>query len=126
MMTAYSTGKHGVIGLSTSLRAEAAELGVKVSVVCPGLIWTGMQDAIELVSKVKDRDAISELTPGRMMMDAEDCARLILRGVERNKGIIIVTAFARVCWWLYRLHPTLIKPLNRYWVKAVRAARREP
>jgi NAD(P)-dependent dehydrogenase (short-subunit alcohol dehydrogenase family) len=33
MMTAYSTTKHAVIGLSTGLRAEAAELGVKVSVV---------------------------------------------------------------------------------------------
>jgi short-subunit dehydrogenase len=40
MATAYATTKHAVVGLSTSLRAEAAELRVKVSVVCPGFVQT--------------------------------------------------------------------------------------
>ena len=31
----YGVSKHGVVGLSKSLRAEGADLGVKVSVVCP-------------------------------------------------------------------------------------------
>ncbi len=39
--TAYAATKSAVIGLSTSLRAEAAGLGVKVSVVCPGYVQTG-------------------------------------------------------------------------------------
>ena len=37
---AYAATKHGVLGFSTSLRAEAADLGVRVSVVCPGFIDT--------------------------------------------------------------------------------------
>ena len=32
----YCTAKYAVVGLSLSLRAEGADLGVKVSVVCPG------------------------------------------------------------------------------------------
>jgi short-subunit dehydrogenase len=125
MMTAYSTTKHAVIGFSTSLRAEAAGLGVKVSVACPGLIRTGMQNATLLVTPVEDVEAARALLPENMMMDAGKCARIILRGVARNKGIILVTAFARVAWWLYRIHPALIKPLNRYWIKNLRAIRSE-
>ncbi len=34
----YTTSKHTVVGLSLALRAEAADHGVKVSVVCPGAI----------------------------------------------------------------------------------------
>jgi NAD(P)-dependent dehydrogenase (short-subunit alcohol dehydrogenase family) len=32
----YCTAKHAIVGLSLSLRLEAADLGVKVSVECPG------------------------------------------------------------------------------------------
>lgn len=125
MMTAYATTKSAVIELTTSLRAEAAELGVKVSVACPGMIRTGMQDATTLVTKLRDPDKLrSQSQFSIVMMEADECARAILRGVARNKGVIIVTAFARVCWWLCRLHPALITPLHRAWVDGVRAARR--
>ena len=36
--------KHGVIGLSLSLRAEAAEHGVRVTAVCPGVVDTPILD----------------------------------------------------------------------------------
>ena len=37
---AYGTTKHAVARLSTSLRAEGAALGVKVSAICPGVMNT--------------------------------------------------------------------------------------
>ena len=39
-MIGYTTAKHAVIGLSQSLRAEAALSGVRVSVLCPGAVRT--------------------------------------------------------------------------------------
>ena len=36
----YAMTKHGVVGLSLSLRAEAAEHGVRVTAVCPGVVDT--------------------------------------------------------------------------------------
>ena len=36
----YFTTKHAVVGLSKALRIEARQYGVKVSVVCPGVIRT--------------------------------------------------------------------------------------
>ncbi len=44
MLTPYGMTKHGVVGLSTSLRMEAAVHGVRVSVVCPGVIDTPLLD----------------------------------------------------------------------------------
>ncbi len=102
MTAAYCATKHAVVGLSAALRAEAADLGVKVGVVCPGTVDTDMFDAIEYI-KV-DKQAIlsgisGALTPPRK------CARAILRGVRRNRAIIPVTTHARLIWWLYRCMP---------------------
>jgi NAD(P)-dependent dehydrogenase (short-subunit alcohol dehydrogenase family) len=36
----YCTAKHALVGLSLSLRLEGADLGVKVSCVCPGFVRT--------------------------------------------------------------------------------------
>jgi NAD(P)-dependent dehydrogenase (short-subunit alcohol dehydrogenase family) len=41
----YATTKHAVVGLSTSLRIEAAALGVRVSVLCPSAIETPILDS---------------------------------------------------------------------------------
>jgi NAD(P)-dependent dehydrogenase (short-subunit alcohol dehydrogenase family) len=39
---AYATAKHAVVGLSNSLRAESARMGVRVSVLCPGFVRTAI------------------------------------------------------------------------------------
>ena len=41
----YSTTKHAVVGLSTTLRPEAALHGVRVSVLCPGPVDTPILDS---------------------------------------------------------------------------------
>ena len=38
----YCTAKHAIVGLSLSLRLEGADLGVKVSCVCPGFVRTNV------------------------------------------------------------------------------------
>jgi NAD(P)-dependent dehydrogenase (short-subunit alcohol dehydrogenase family) len=123
MATAYATTKHAVVGLSTSLRAEAAELGVNVSVVCPGFVQTTALDTATYVG-VKREDAISEMSSMKMM-DAADCAHVILRGVERNKAIITDTPLTRLLWRLYRLSPAILGPFLRKGVSDMRALRIE-
>ncbi|MEK8017534.1 MAG: SDR family oxidoreductase, partial [Candidatus Parabeggiatoa sp.] len=54
MLTAYSTTKYAVVGLSTSLRAEAASLGINISVVCPGWIETGIYEASTVINAPKE------------------------------------------------------------------------
>jgi NAD(P)-dependent dehydrogenase (short-subunit alcohol dehydrogenase family) len=124
MATAYATTKHAVVGLSTSLRAEAAELGIKVSTVCPGFVQTGALEAATYIG-VKREDAISEMSSMKMM-DAANCARVILRGVERNKAIITDTTLTRLLWWLYRLNPIILDKFIQKGVSDLRALRIEP
>jgi len=119
LLTAYSTTKHAVVGLSTSLRAEGAELGVKVSVVCPGFIDTPIFDSTEYVNTSKEI-VWSIVPPGLKMMSAADCARAALRGVARNKGIIPVQAPAYIMWWLNRLHPSILDAQSRKTIKKYR------
>ncbi len=52
---AYSASKHAVVGLSTSLRAEAAGYGVKVSAVCPGFVRTPIFDSKTVGMRKQER-----------------------------------------------------------------------
>jgi NAD(P)-dependent dehydrogenase (short-subunit alcohol dehydrogenase family) len=120
METAYSTTKHAVVGLSTSLRAEAADLGIKVSVVCPGLVQTTLYDVTPVLkAKMDDFLAMIPLKP----MDATKAAQAILRGVARNREIMVFPFHARLLWWLHRLQPSLLGPFGRKHAKSFRAFR---
>ncbi len=119
-MTPYATTKYAVVGLSTSLRSEAERLGVRVSVVCPGFIQTGIYDAATLVKG--DKAAFLSQIPFKLM-DARSAARKILRGVERNRAIIVFPFYARLLWWLARINPSLLSPLSRKTVNDFRRTR---
>jgi NAD(P)-dependent dehydrogenase (short-subunit alcohol dehydrogenase family) len=106
--TAYSTTKHAVVGLSTGLRAESARLGVKVSVVCPGVIDTPLKYGTRLINPDADRDKLlNSIRFPFTLYPPEKCARDILRGVARNRPIIVVTRGAKFTVLLFRLAPSL-------------------
>ena len=44
VLAPYSTSKWGAIGFTLALRAEAAELGVRVTAACPSLVNTNIPD----------------------------------------------------------------------------------
>ena len=43
-----------------------------------------------------------------MGVTPEECAKIILRGVERNDAFIVVTFFAKFLWVLNRISPDLV------------------
>jgi NAD(P)-dependent dehydrogenase (short-subunit alcohol dehydrogenase family) len=106
LSTPYCTAKYGVVGLSLSLRLEGAELGVKVSVVCPGYVRTAIFDTVVAVGM--PRELVSR-PPGRVkMIEAADAARLILGGVERNKAVIAFPRYIRFAWRTACLFPRVL------------------
>jgi NAD(P)-dependent dehydrogenase (short-subunit alcohol dehydrogenase family) len=121
METAYVATKYGVVGLSLSLRDEAKQLGVKVSVVCPGFIRTGIYNSATVL-RVSREDLMAQI-PFRLM-DAARAVRIILRGVSRNQAVITMPFYARIFWWLYRLHPALLSYWSRKIPKDFRALRK--
>ncbi|MGD8984520.1 MAG: SDR family oxidoreductase [Desulfobacteraceae bacterium] len=119
----YGTTKYGVVGLSNSLRVEAADLGVKVSVVCPGFVQTSIWENATLLNASRE-DVLAQI-PFKMM-EVSKAAKATLRGVARNRAIIIFPFHARLLWWLNRLHPTILTPIGRKMVKNFRAIRQAP
>jgi NAD(P)-dependent dehydrogenase (short-subunit alcohol dehydrogenase family) len=117
----YTTSKYAIVGLSTSLRIEGADLGVRVSVVCPGYVETPiLQSRFVKMS----RDAYWKHVPTRPMPVAT-CARLILDGVRRNRGVITIAWYTRFFWWLDRLFPGLMYALTRFSLRRLRPQLRE-
>jgi NAD(P)-dependent dehydrogenase (short-subunit alcohol dehydrogenase family) len=125
IVSAYSTTKWAIIGFSLGLRAEASELGVKVSVACPGLVQTSISDR-NAYWNVNKQDYLKWLPWRNHMLGPAEAARAILRGVERNRDIIVFPFSARVGWRLYRLFPTMFNPLLRRTVRSFRALRLQP
>jgi NAD(P)-dependent dehydrogenase (short-subunit alcohol dehydrogenase family) len=117
----YSASKYGVVGLSHALRVEGADLGVKISVVCPGFIQTEIFQNARLLGI--DRKKMIESTPRKMPVD--QCARIILRGVAKNKSTIVITPLAWITWLLYRIHPDLMIWLGKRLVREMRRIRAE-
>lgn len=103
----YVTSKFGVVGFSRVLSIEAEAYNVRVSVVCPGNIRTPMLDQQEP----------SWLTPA---IPAERAARCILRGITRNRKIMVFPLRWRFVWWADRVNPALLNPLRRVIVRRAR------
>jgi len=111
-LTPYATTKHAVVGLSTSLRTEAAAKGVRVSVVCPGVIATPIwekgnpADLPEVPSVQRALQRTERLL--RRAYPPAALANDVLAGVARNRAIIVAPGHARLAWRLYRLAPQLV------------------
>ena len=117
----YTTSKYAVVGLSNALRIEGADLGVKVSVVCPGLIDTPILKTVRVINM--DREKFFSMMPGRMAPDK--CAGEILRGVEKNKAIILVTGLVKSSWLIQRFSPGLMRWIWRGVMRKARKTRIE-
>ena len=123
MEVAYGTTKHAVVGLSVSLRAEGAALGVKVSVVCPGFIRTPIMDTTPVLNVNKEE--LMARSPDFMMMDVDKAALAVLKGVSRNQALIVFPFHARLSWRLNRLHPSILNGIGRLQIKNFRKFRKE-
>jgi short-subunit dehydrogenase len=105
----YSGIKHAVLGLSHSLREEAAHYGVKVSAVLPGMVQSDMWDSAVNVKEYNLKESM-ESTPLKPI-SAQDAAEAILQGILANKRSIVFPRINKVTLWLYRIMPNLLTSL---------------
>src|SRR5262249_5522920 len=132
LLASYATTKAAVVSLSRSLRAEAASAGIRVSVLCPGVIRTPILHggAFRILrftlpdGGMADRGAagtaIATLFERLRPMDATRFAHAVLTRVARNRAIIIVPAWWRVLWWLDRIAPWSSDLVTRAMLPALR------
>ena len=97
---AYCASKATLKSLAESWRAEFAPSGIAVSVICPGFVESGMTATNDF--------------PMPFLMPAEKAARIIRRGLMRNRARIAfpLSTFLMACM-LGALPPRLIDPLLR-------------
>lgn len=121
----YSMTKHAVVGLSNSLRAEAAALGVKVSVLCPAAIETPLLDSgnppgLPAISWIPDvRRFLTKLAGAPY--PADRLAEETLQALAKNQAVIVVPGRARWVWRLARWFPSLVAKVNMHAAAAERA-----
>lgn len=104
LMGVYSASKFAVLGMSEVLRMEGAALGVKVSAVAPGLVDTPIYDRA-MYSRTDKAKTLSSLKKSLYMIQPDQAARTILRGVRHNRPVIHTQLYVRLSWLAYRLAP---------------------
>ena len=117
LLSMYSMTKHAVVGFSSSLRYEAERHGVRISAICPAGVDTPLLDEGPLSGAESQRwrpDVRNYLTlaAGRLCTP-QQVARETLKGVERNRELIIIPARARLTALAYRFAPGLVAAFGR-------------
>jgi NAD(P)-dependent dehydrogenase (short-subunit alcohol dehydrogenase family) len=114
-LSAYSTTKFGVVGLSESLRDELAPHGIGVTAVCPGLIDTpitrrsplrGVPDPEAARAQMVELYRRRGYTPARV-------ARNVLKAVQRGRAVAPISPEAWALYYLKRWAPWLAFRLTR-------------
>jgi NAD(P)-dependent dehydrogenase (short-subunit alcohol dehydrogenase family) len=112
LLVPYVMTKHAVVGLSLGLRVEAARHGVRVSALCPSAVETPILDS-EMPSDLPQpswRPNVRRFLTsfGGEPYPVDKLAEDTLRGIERNRALIVTPRSARIGVLLYRLFPGFI------------------
>jgi len=102
--TDYSASKFAVIGFSEALRSELKQHGITVSVLCPPDTDT---PGLEKENRTKPEET-KALTAKAKLMKPDEVAEATIRGIRRNKFIIIPGVEGKLFYLLKRLFPKLV------------------
>ncbi|MFI9627505.1 SDR family oxidoreductase [Streptomyces sp. NPDC052042] len=116
-LPAYSTSKAAVLMLSECLRAEFADRSIGVSVICPGIVNTG----ITATARFAGADATEEerlrkrssRLYGLRNYPPERVADAVLKAVVRDRAVVPVTPEARGARLLSRFSPGALRGIAR-------------
>jgi short-subunit dehydrogenase len=105
MRTAYAATKHAQIGFFDSLRVELRGTGVSVTVIAPYFV----QSEIRRRSPGPDgRTVASSPVREGEVMSAEECARLVVRAMERRQRMLVMSFKGKLGRWMRLVAPGLV------------------
>lgn len=102
---AYSASKFGLRGVSEVLRFDLRRYRIGVTLVCPGAVDTGLVRTVQIVGidtttpevvKMRSRFQKHAISP-------EKAAAQILRGVRRNRFLVLTSPDVWLGYWAQRL-----------------------
>src|SRR6056297_494596 len=97
-INAYGTAKAGVIAMSEMLRAELAETGVEVSVLCPAFVKTRLTETMRAPDEGYQRRV--ERWMEKSGVSAEDVAQVVMDAVDKPRFMLLTPGNTR---WLHRM-----------------------
>lgn len=113
LMTTYYATKAWVLAFSEGLRVELAPRGVQVTTVCPGVTQTRFQARAGVTAD----HGMSRLPTHT----AEQVVAIALRGLARNKAIVIPGVWNRTAAWAVRFLPRHWLPHLTYQIQRRRS-----
>jgi NADP-dependent 3-hydroxy acid dehydrogenase YdfG len=124
--SAYNASKFAVKGYTHALRVELIDSHIGVSCVQPGGVKTNIvKDSrfIPLDNASETKEDLTQAFSQLARKSPEDAARIILRGVLKNKARILVGADARIISWIERLAPAGYLALMHKWRTRIQATK---
>ena len=114
-LSAYSTTKFAVFGLSEALRAELAPHRISVTTVCPGIINTPITRSARMrgASATPQARAVLVAAYERRAYGPERVAANVLRAVARNRAVAPISPEAWIMYVLKRVAPGLTARVSR-------------
>ncbi|WP_203594580.1 SDR family NAD(P)-dependent oxidoreductase [Wenzhouxiangella limi] len=116
-INAYGTAKAGVIAMSEMLRAELADSGVEVSVLCPAFVRTRLTETMRAPDEGYQRRV--ERWMDKSGVSAEDVAEVVLGAVEKPRFMLLTHGNTR---WLHRMRRWLPETYFGLMVRGARKA----
>ncbi|RST71228.1 SDR family oxidoreductase [Siminovitchia acidinfaciens] len=117
----YSTTKHAVVGLTTSLHYEAEQFGIKVSALCPAFVDTPIFEKAKAVNI--NKSLIMNQLEKQKVMTPEKLAKITLNGIHKNKPVICPMPFRKTMDAFFAIFPPAHRALMRMVCKVSRQAR---
>jgi short-subunit dehydrogenase len=112
--SAYAGSKHAMIGFFDSLRIELAGSGVDVSVVTPDFVVSEIHK--RAIGPDGEPLGASPMMQSKIMT-AGECARRIVRAIEKRQRLAVLSTRGKWGRWLKLLAPSLI---DRIAARAIR------
>jgi short-subunit dehydrogenase len=111
----YSASKFALQGWLEALRTELLESGVHIMWVCPGFTASNIRNAA--LNSVGQAQGESPLEEGKLM-SSQECARHILRAIEKRKRTLVLTFTGKTTVFINRFFPSLADKLtHRFFFK---------
>ncbi|MES2973607.1 MAG: SDR family oxidoreductase [Pseudomonadota bacterium] len=106
--TAYSASKFAMTGFFEALRAELKVSGVSVTTAYPGVVATNIRyRGLNAQGVAAGKSGLKE----DKAMSVEECARLIIRGMNRREREVVMSAKGKLGRFLKIVAPGLVEKL---------------
>lgn len=124
VLSAYSTTKFAVLGLSEALRDELRRHRIGVTAICPGIINTPITQTSPMRGAAMTEAARKQMVEfyQRRNYGPERVAKNILKAVQHNRAVAPISPEAWFIYYLKRMAPWIVARLNRASTKRMQQA----